>query len=297
MKNNNSDFIDAYQQRSIEQLTNFLPKGDLTNNQLPNAMRYAVLNGGKRIRPLLVYTTGDMLGVTLDKLDGPACAVELIHCYSLVHDDLPAMDDDDLRRGLPTCHIEYDEATAILAGDALQALAFQILTEYHAPSVDADKRLKILQILTQACGYEGMAGGQAIDLAVTGKPLGLEILEDMHRKKTGALISASMQMAALSTSCDEKTLANIKKLGDIVGLAFQIQDDILDIEISTEKLGKPSGSDADKNKLTYPKVIGLTQAKQHVDKLFEQASEILEIFPYNTQTMTELLTYLIKRTR
>jgi geranylgeranyl pyrophosphate synthase len=226
-------------------LERWLPRADKTPGRLHEAMRYAVLGGGKRVRPVLVYFTGAALGVPESRLDGPAAAVELIHAYSLVHDDLPAMDDDDLRRGRATCHRAFDEATAILAGDALQVLAFEILAADPSMVPDPAHRLDIIRLLARASGTAGMAGGQAVDLEAAGRVLPLEALEQMHRLKTGALIHASVMMAAASA---DELLPNLEDAldayGAAIGLAFQIQDDILDVEGDTGVLGKRAQADA-----------------------------------------------------
>jgi len=253
-------------------LERWLPAADASPERLHEAMRYAVLGGGKRIRPVLVYLTGEALGVPNDRLDGPAAAVELIHAYSLVHDDLPAMDDDDLRRGRPTCHKAFDEATAVLAGDALQVLAFEILARDSAMTPDPDQRLEIIGLLARASGTAGMAGGQAIDLAAEGRPMTLDALEHMHRLKTGALIHASVMMAAASADgLPEGWRTALDAYGHAIGLAFQIQDDILDVEGETELLGKRAGADEARHKPTYPSVAGMDAAKRRLGELHAQA--------------------------
>lgn len=235
-------------------------------------MRYAVLGAGKRVRPLLVYCTGTALSIPESRLDGPAAAVELIHAYSLVHDDLPAMDDDDLRRGRPTCHRAFDEGTAILVGDALQVLAFEILASDPAMVAEPRQRLEIIRLLSHASGTAGMAGGQAIDLAAAGRALTLAELEHMHRLKTGALIHASVKMAAASADglSREIDLA-LDAFGAAIGLAFQIQDDILDVEGETDVLGKRAHADAARAKPTYPSVTGLDAAKRRLRQLHDEA--------------------------
>ena len=238
-----------------------------TPERLVAAMRYSVLGGGKRIRPLLVYGAGHALGADATRSDAAAAAVELIHAYSLIHDDLPAMDDDALRRGRPTCHIAFDEATAILAGDALQALAFELLAgdPLHAASPGAS--VTMLHRLGQACGAQGMAGGQALDLAAVGTRLSLEELERMHRCKTGALIRASVVLGALAAGCEDLSLlAAFDRYGDAVGLAFQIRDDILDVEGTTEVIGKARGADAAREKPTYPSILGLEQSRHLAER-------------------------------
>jgi farnesyl diphosphate synthase len=243
--------------RSEQVLDELLPPGDLAPERLHQAMRHAALGGGKRIRPLLVYVTGQMLGAKLATLDRPAAAVELIHAYSLVHDDLPAMDDDELRRGRPTCHRAFDEATAILAGDALQCLAFEVLAE--AP-LEESMRLAMLRTLAAASGTRGMAGGQALDLAAEGQRLDVPQLEAMHRMKTGALIRASVRLGALAAGAGAPVQTALDGYADALGLAFQIRDDILDVEGSAEALGKTAGKDARADKATYPGLLGMAES-------------------------------------
>lgn len=258
-------------------LERWLPAASTQPSRLHEAMRYAVLGGGKRVRPALAYATAEALGVPATRLDGPAAAVELIHAYSLVHDDLPAMDDDDLRRGRPTCHRAYDEATAILVGDALQVLAFEILASDPAMTPEPRQRLQIIRLLARASGTGGMAGGQAMDLAAAGRELPLAELEQMHRLKTGALIHASVMMAA--ASADELGAARRDALdgyGIAIGLAFQIQDDILDVEGETGVLGKRAQADAAREKPTYPSVAGMAAAKARLRQLHDQAVAALE---------------------
>jgi farnesyl diphosphate synthase len=254
------------------------------------------LSGGKRLRPLLVYCTGEALGVTANALDAPAAAVELIHSYSLVHDDLPAMDDDDLRRGQPTTHRAFDEATAILAGDALQVLAFSLLAGDRAAGVSSDARLRMIQILADASGTLGMAGGQALDLSAVGRNLGLEELEAMHRLKTGALIRASVLMAAACapglTSAEWDALDGYAQ---DIGLAFQIQDDILDVEGNTRDLGKTIGADAARAKPTYPSVLGLGAAKTRARELQQRAGDRLARFGGRADILAWLAGYVVDR--
>ena len=261
-------------------------------------MRYSVLSEGKRIRPVLVYASGQALGVDLSALDAPACAVEMIHAYSLIHDDLPAMDDDDLRRGRPTCHKAFDEATAILAGDALQALAFAVLAKDKHLVIDDTQRIKMIDILALASGSEGMAGGQAIDLSSVGKALDLEQLQDMHSRKTGALIRASVELGALAApGLAESQFNQLSAYAHCIGLAFQIQDDILDIESDTETLGKPQGSDQARNKPTYPNLLGLDGAKQAALKMHEQALDNLSAFDHRADTLRDIADYIIQRNK
>lgn len=255
--------LGAYQQRTEQVLDRYLTLGDPGTPRLLEAMRYSVLGGGKRLRPILVYCTGEALGAPLASLDAPAAAVELIHAYSLIHDDLPAMDDDDLRRGQPTCHKAFDEGTAILAGDALQALAFSVLAEDRSPSVSTASRLLGLQQLASGIGTAGMAGGQAIDLEAVGRQLTLTELEQMHRRKTGALITTSVLLGAYAANMGPgEPLLALRRYGDELGLAFQIQDDILDVTGDLTAIGKQPGADAARAKPTYPSLLGLPQAQQ-----------------------------------
>ena len=261
-------------------------------------MRYSVLSDGKRIRPVLVYATGEAFGVDLKALDGPACAVEIIHAYSLIHDDLPSMDDDDLRRGRPTCHKKYDEATAILAGDALQALSFHILAQDPEIKVDGQQRLSMINTLAIASGSRGMAGGQAIDLAAVGQSLNIAELENMHIHKTGALIRASAELGALSVeNVDQELFSRISQYAKCIGLAFQIKDDILDIESDTETLGKPQGSDIARNKPTYPELLGLDGAKQAADDLYNKALKCLDAFDEQADMLREIADYIVNRNK
>ncbi len=266
-------------------------------------MRYSALAGGKYIRPLLVYSTGEALGASPVQLDAPACAVELIHAYSLVHDDLPAMDNDDLRRGKPTCHIAYGEATAILAGDALQALAFKILAEdeTHGGSAETEispqTRVEMIRSLAAASGSPGMASGQAIDLESEGKQLGLGELETMHSLKTGALIRASVRLGALAAGAGRDQLDALDEYARCIGLAFQIQDDILDIEGDTKTLGKPQGSDIDRKKSTYPSLLGLEEARNRARATHEKAVSALAAFDESIQPLIMISDYIVNRNR
>lgn len=280
-----------------QQIETVLAQNLASENQAPirlhQAMRYATLEGGKRIRPLLVYVTGRCLKADNIALDIPAAAVELIHCYSLVHDDLPAMDNDDLRRGKPTCHKAFDPATAILAGDAIQAKAFALLAEDAHNS--NGKRVKMLQVLGHACGSFGMAGGQAIDLAATGKQLTLEQLELMHQLKTGALIKASVLLAAIVADVSEDVYQHLASFAEFIGLAFQIHDDILDIESDTETLGKTQGADVALNKVTYPALLGLEKAKKLLNDTFQSALDALSVFGSEMDELRELAAYIVQR--
>jgi geranylgeranyl pyrophosphate synthase len=256
--------IREYQQRAEQVLERCLLLPEPGTPRLRDAMRYSVLGGGKRLRPILVYSTGAALGAGLDSLDGPAAAVELIHAYSLVHDDLPAMDDDDLRRGQPSCHKAFDEGTAILVGDALQALAFAVIVdEQLAPGIAIGDRVRMIRALAQGIGTGGMAGGQAIDLAAVGKALTPSGIEDMHRRKTGALIQASVLLGAIAAGVqDGPASAALASFGAEIGLAFQIQDDILDVAGDAATLGKQTGADAARAKPTYPSAFGLEESRR-----------------------------------
>src|SRR5450631_1260179 len=285
-----------YRSRVQAVLDTVLPTADLVPQRLHAAQRYAVLGGGKRLRPLLVYCTGEALSVAPDALDAPAAAVELIHSYSLVHDDLPAMDNDDLRRGQPTTHRAFDEATAILAGDALQVLAFSLLARDRAAGVSAEARLKMIHILADASGTAGMAGGQALDLSAVGRNINLGDLETMHRLKTGALIRASVLLAAAcAPDLTPPEWEALDGYSQDIGLAFQIQDDILDIEGSTEDLGKTAGADAARAKPTYPSVLGLEFAKARARELQERACDRLALFAGRAQVLAWLASYVVER--
>jgi len=270
--------VPAYLERLARALNHWLPPATQYPARLHEAMRYAA-DGGKRLRPLLIYATGEVLGVPARALDPAAAAVELVHAYSLVHDDLPAMDDDDLRRGRPTVHRQFDEAMAILAGDAMQALAFYALTHDIEAGLDPLQRLKMVELLADASGSRGMAGGQAIDLDATGKRLSVAELEAMHIHKTGALIRASVLMACYAGApLDSHKLDALDQYGKALGLAFQIQDDILDIEGDTGETGKNTGKDHNRNKPTYPSVLGMPAAKARAAELFERARAAVESF-------------------
>jgi len=291
-----NEYLQTYKARTERTLDHWLPSASTIPTRLHQAMRYSTLDGGKRIRPALVYATGSALGVAYKSLDGPACAVEIIHAYSLIHDDLPAMDNDDLRRGRPTCHKAFDEATAILAGDALQSLAFHIVVHDHQMIRDSEIRLKMIDTLALACGSRGMAGGQAIDLASTGKELTLIELENMHIHKTGALIRASVVLGGLSQpGIDNGVLVRLDHYAKCVGLAFQIQDDILDIESDTETLGKTQGADEAQKKVTYPSLIGSEKAKKMAQELHEQAIESLAGMDKRADQLRWLSEFIIGR--
>ena len=274
----------------------WLPSAETQPQHLHKALRYSVLSGGKRIRPVFVYATGEALGVERSALNAPACAVEMIHVYSLIHDDLPAMDNDDLRRGQPTCHKAFDEATAILAGDSLQALAFHVLAYDKQLLVAAEQRIKMIDTLACASGSRGMAGGQAIDLAAVGRALNISELENMHIHKTAALIQASVELGALSRSDLPLNLfTKLSHFGKNIGLAFQIQDDILDIESDTETLGKPQGSDLGNNKPTYPTLLGLPGAKDVKQQLYKEAIANLAEFDEMANPLRWVADYTVQR--
>jgi len=289
-------YLEHCQQRVNIALDKCLPEEDPPEHNLAEAMRYSVVGGGKRIRPIMVYAAGTTMGVEEDILDAPACAVEMIHAYSLIHDDLPAMDDDDLRRGQPTCHKAFDEATAILAGDALQALAYEILTDKSCTTLPDSHRTRMLKLLTQASGAHGMAGGQAMDLASVGKALTLEQLEAMHRLKTGALIRGSILLGAMcNPSIDETELNMLDDYSRCIGLSFQIQDDILDVISDTETLGKPQGSDQEQEKPTYPAILGLEASKQLALEQHELALRHIEPLGERADTLRQLSAYIVER--
>jgi len=276
-------------------LERLLPAGDIVPQRLHRAMRYAVLGGGKRVRPLLAYAAGELASADPARMEVVACAVECIHAYSLVHDDLPCMDDDVLRRGKPTCHVEFDEATALLAGDSLQALAFQLLTD-HRLAEQAAAQVEMVRILAAACGSRGMAGGQAIDLASVGKQLTVPELEHMHIHKTGALIRASV---ALGARCGGPLAAAefeyLERYSKFVGLAFQVVDDVLDCEASTATLGKTAGKDAANNKPTYVTALGVARARSLAEELRAQAHEALAGFGARAARLAELADFIVLR--
>jgi farnesyl diphosphate synthase len=277
--------------RAEQALSRSLPPAEQSPAELHRAMRYAVLGGGKRLRPLLVYASAHALGEDGPQLDPAACAVELIHAYSLVHDDLPAMDDDALRRGRPTCHVVFGEAMAILAGDALQALAFELLAHDPTRRIDANTGMAMLRALGRACGAEGMAGGQALDLAAVGQPLTLAELEHMHACKTGALIRASVQLGALIAGADAGTLDALDRYAHAVGLAFQVRDDILDVEGESAVIGKTAGKDAAADKPTFPSIIGLDASRTRLAELTESALAAIAPLGERASLLAELARY------
>jgi geranylgeranyl pyrophosphate synthase len=288
--------LERWQARTERELAARLPAVTTRPTRLHEALRYSALGGGKRARPVLVYSTATALGIPEGAVDGVACAVELIHAYSLVHDDLPAMDDDDLRRGRPTCHKAFDEATAILVGDALQVLAFETLAGGPGLPGDTAIRLELVRLLAIASGTNGMAGGQALDLAAVGRQLSLAEVEEMHGRKTGALIHASVMMAA---ACSERTSESITRALDefarAIGLAFQIQDDLLDIEGDATVLGKATGADRAHDKPTYPSSVGVEAARRRMHELHARALASLAIIGPRAATLASVSDWLVLR--
>ncbi len=286
-----SEWMAAVQARTETVLGSFLPGADAAPTRLHEAMRYAVLGGGKRVRPLLCHAAGDVFGADPGRLETLGCAVEFIHVYSLVHDDLPCMDDDVLRRGKPTCHVEYDEATALLVGDALQTLAFQALVRHG----DAMNAATLVTLLAQAAGSRGMAGGQALDLAAVGKTLTVEELEFMHIHKTGALIRAAVMLGAHAGGADDKALLDLGHFAGRAGLLFQVVDDILDAEATTVTLGKTAGKDAAQNKPTYVSLLGVARAKELAAELRGEAKAALAPFGDRARRLRELTDFIVER--
>jgi geranylgeranyl pyrophosphate synthase len=290
--NTSSSYLTGCQERIEQALEQHLPSPQRLPVELHEAMRYAVMTPGKRIRPLLLYAAGHVFGVAADILDEAACAVELIHVFSLIHDDLPAMDDDELRRGQPTCHVKFGEAVAILAGDALQSLAFELLCN---TAIDESRRLQMIATLASAAGSHGMAGGQVMDLTATGEPLSLPELENLHIHKTGALIRASVLMGAMAANYDDRQLQQLDHFGKCIGLAFQIVDDILDITGDTDSLGKTGGKDAVQQKTTYPALLGLAQARSRAAELYDDAVASLASFDAEAEPLREIAAMIINR--
>ncbi len=286
--------IQNYRSRIDQSLAHYIDQLPDLEPRLKEAMNYALTAGGKRVRPFLAYATAELFDIEPALVDGPAAAIECIHAYSLVHDDLPAMDDDDLRRGRPTCHIAFDEAMAILAGDALQTLAFEILTECPLP--EGCDRVALIATLAKASGYQGMCGGQALDLAATDKQVSREQLETIHKHKTGALIRAAVRMGGLLGQASEADLATLDRYADSIGLAFQVQDDILDVVSDTQTLGKPQGSDEALNKSTYPALMGLEGAQELLQQLYQEAIQSLEQLQYNADLLRLFAQYIVSRT-
>jgi len=287
-------WMQACQARMERVLADCLPAATLAPQRLHEAMRYAVLDGGKRVRPLLALAAGEVTGAAAERVQHAAAAVELIHVYSLVHDDLPAMDDDALRRGKPTVHVEFDEATALLVGDALQSLAFELLAS-HKLAADAATQLAMVHVLAQASGSRGMAGGQAIDLASVGQPLELTELEFMHIHKTGALIRAAVLLGAHCGTLTEAAAASLDRYAKCIGLAFQVVDDILDAEASTATLGKTAGKDAARNKPTYVSLLGAARARELAQELRADAHTALDTLSGSTTRLRQLADFIIER--
>ena len=291
-----AELFERWRARTETSLDACLPDPAQAPRRLHAAMRHAATGGGKRMRPLLAYATGHLLGAAETLLDAPAVAVELVHAYSLVHDDLPAMDDDDLRRGQPTTHKKFDEACAILAGDGLQSLAFTALLDPRLSDADTPIRLQMVSALAQAAGPAGMVGGQAIDLGSVGLKLDQKALEYMHRHKTGALIEASVKLGALASGrAEQDELKSLQTYAQAIGLAFQVQDDILDVESDTETLGKRQGADIARDKPTYPSLLGLDAAKAYALELRDQGLHALRPFDAAAEPLRELARYIVYR--
>lgn len=290
-----SDFLTwakTKQERIEEVLDEALPPDSQEPHKLHSAMRYSALGGGKRVRALLCYAAAELCNTEIEIADAAAAAVELIHAYSLVHDDMPCMDDDDLRRGKPSCHKQYDDATALLVGDALQSLAFDVLSTPQL-CANANQQISMLNILAKAAGSTGMAGGQAIDLSSVGKALSQQELEDMHQLKTGALIQAAALLGAANGSLAQISAVHV--YAENIGLAFQVIDDILDTEADTATLGKTAGKDADSNKPTYVTILGLDVAKRLADQLYETAIAALAPFGDQALRLRELASFITQR--
>ena len=282
------NLLGSYQKRINQTLEWLLPSDD---SILAEAMRYSVLNGGKRLRPILVYLSSELGEANHDSIDTLAGSIELIHCYSLIHDDLPSMDDDDLRRGNPTTHKKYDEATAILAGDALQPLAFELIS--NLDTSDSNK-ITIVNCLANACGYLGMVGGQIKD--IHSKEINtVQDLDIMHSQKTGRLIQASLETSGILSGLDQKDIEALNKYGEKIGLAFQIQDDIIDIESPSSISGKDQGSDINQNKITYPSIVGLEESRTRARELASEAKEILHLSHKNADNLHKLADYIVQR--
>lgn len=296
MINESSAVLRDYQSRVESALDARLPESDLEPSKLHEAMRYICLNGGKRIRAMLVYATGQATGSELSVLDAPACAVELIHAYSLVHDDLPAMDNDTLRRGKPTCHIAYDEATAILAGDGLHSLAFELLAKDPAMNLSPSTKLAMIRHLAHAAGPSGMVGGQAKDITAEGCKLDIESLKSIHLGKTGALIRAAVALGALTNeTVRASTLEIFDDYAARIGLAFQIVDDVLDEESDAQTLGKNIGGDRTLSKATFPSIIGLEASKTMAQTLYKEALQALDNLGSGSHILRELAKMVVER--
>lgn len=289
---NFTDWAKQHQVRIEDVLDEVLPHTESNPQKLHSAMRYSVMGGGKRVRALLCYAAAELCKTNEALTDAAAAAVELIHAYSLVHDDMPCMDNDDLRRGKPSCHKQYDDATALLVGDALQTLAFEVLSTPEL-CANANQQISMLNLLARASGTSGMAGGQAIDLDSVGKTLDREALETMHQLKTGALIQAAAMMGAAGGNITQ--INAVQAYAENIGLAFQVIDDILDTEADTATLGKTAGKDADRSKPTYVSILGLQAAKDFADLLFKQALQVLEPFGIEARRLRELATFITQR--
>ena len=287
-------WVAARQSRFEDVLRELLPRSETAPQRLHEAMRYAVLDGGKRVRPLLAFAAGELAGAEAARVNVAAAAVELIHAYSLVHDDMPCMDDDVLRRGKPICHVQYDEATALLVGDSLQSLAFQLLAE-HRLNDDAQRQLEMIKLLAAASGSRGMAGGQAIDLASVGKSLTLPELEFMHIHKTGALIRVAVLLGAYCGSVTTAQLDKLDRFGKLIGLAFQVVDDVLDCEADTATLGKTAGKDEDNDKPTYVSLLGIQGARSMAQRLHLEALDALAEFGDSALRLRELADFIVLR--
>ena len=286
----------TWQARVEAELDARLPAPSAKPERLHEALRYSVLGGGKRVRPVLVYATARALGLAESIVDGAACAVEFIHAYSLVHDDLPAMDNDDLRRCKPTCHKAFDEATAVLVGDSLQVLAFQVLANGTGLPSEPTARLRLVELLAIGSGTSGMAGGQALDLAANGQRLSIESVDEMHARKTGALIHASVMMAAAcAVELPRSVHDALDRYARDLGLAFQIQDDLLDVEGDTSLLGKPTGADSKRGKPTYPAVLGVAAARERMLALHSRALRSLDVLGPNAAALAAVSDWLVLR--
>lgn len=290
-----SEFMNQFQHRVEQNLLLHLQNAEIPE-ELKQAMQYSTLGGGKRIRALLVYATGIAIKANSIYLDAIACAVELIHAYSLIHDDLPSMDNADLRRGKASCHKAFNEATAILAGDALQSLAFEILSLENS-EISATQQLAIINSLAKAIGPTGMVGGQILDIAAENKTITLTELETIHLHKTGALITACIQMAAIAGNCQINVINQLTEFAKSIGLAFQIHDDILDVTRSTSELGKAQGADKQQNKSTYITILGLTKAQEIAVQIYQQSLQFLQDLPFDTDLLKALATFIIERTK
>ncbi|PIE42001.1 MAG: (2E,6E)-farnesyl diphosphate synthase [Gammaproteobacteria bacterium] len=291
-----TDYLRSSQQKVNTRLEYWLEQQAQLAPRLVEAMAYATFNGGKRVRPVLAFATAEALGGSADHAVDAACALEMVHSYSLVHDDLPAMDDDDLRRGEPTCHIAFDEATAILAGDALQCLAFEVLANSPLAAMSSPVKIQMIQELAKSSGTAGMAGGQALDLEGEDKQLTLAELERIHRHKTGQLIRGAVRMGAMvAPPCTDDQLRALDQYAETIGLAFQVWDDVLDVIGDTETLGKQQGADLALNKSTYPQLLGLDAAKAYAQSLDEKAQAALSHFDHKADTLRALSRYIVSR--